>query len=287
MTAGASVPELHTAMLPVLLIRLRIFLYQSALSSQPVAVTTIFKSFLSKRINPMLPLLDISKGDPPPDPPSGLDVAFGVALDPAAAAPSLEDVVVDKLSADVVEEVKEGIGGIAEVIVSGNDACCVEIVGFLEAEEVAAIPVDVGVGFEAKVPLDTDQNINEVVGVAICFVVALVVGTIVMVTEACGGSDTGVEKHSAAKIPPFLIIPNSVCAFTLADTQASRTSACMVNRFAMQSFEHPLSKSFFLQLTICVSDKASAVGSARDRPRCLRSIVNENGSRGPKPAPKT
>ncbi|KAI9049017.1 hypothetical protein LZ554_006866 [Drepanopeziza brunnea f. sp. 'monogermtubi'] len=202
----------------------------------------------------MLPLLDISKGDPPPDPPSGLDVAFGVALDPAAAAPSLEVVVVDKLFADVVkEEVKEGVGGIAEVIVSGNDVGCVEIVGFLEAEEVVAIAVDVGVGFEAKVPLDTDQNINEVVGVAICFVVDLVVGTTVMVTEACGGSDTGVEKHSAAKIPPFLTIPNSVCAFTLADTQASRTSACMVNRFAMQSFEHPLSKSFFLQLTICVS----------------------------------
>ena len=59
--------------------------YPAHASIRPVAKTELYPA--------MFPLLDMSKGLPPPDPGSGFGVAFDAGVEPAAA-PTLLDVVI-------------------------------------------------------------------------------------------------------------------------------------------------------------------------------------------------
>lgn len=257
----------------------------------------------------LLPLLLISKGLPPPLPPSafGVPLETGVELWAVAALvvetgmadgvvvlgsavgvwdASAVDVVEDDSTSDVVKDAEDSIGGI------GGAGSVDGIEGARLVEDATGLTIDNDI---------IVKEVEVVLGVG-CTIIAgvvedtcageLVVVMTTIVDRLLVDSNMG---QSAGTTPPFLTIPKSVLGLTTTVEQASCTAAWMVNRFVTQSFEHPPLKSFLSQLLICVSyvkrhakgrtvdviswkfdrENAKAVGSARMKVIGFRRIVDD------------
>ncbi|OWP02246.1 hypothetical protein B2J93_1034 [Marssonina coronariae] len=216
----------------------------------------------------------MSKGDPPPDPPPGLAEDFGLELEEiAVAVPWFEETfevccdggTVDRVEVVAFVEMEVAISEkVDEGTVGSGVLRGIEVVGFVDIDVAIADEVNEGTVGGGMTRLDVVKKIRELLRSGGRMVVVVgrpgapgyVAG--MLMTEAGGGPRIELEVddiagHSASIIPPFMTIPSSVCALTLALAQMSCTAFCIDSRLAVQAFEHPLLKSTIVHPTICVS----------------------------------